>query len=185
MQAGMNTNTSSDYYIGGIAALSMYISLLFLILQVLVWIPCAIVAIVLVGNEVIPESHGGAASLITFVLAELIVSVGIIVHVKRKYIPFEFAGGDDKARLRPFNESYLEWMLNITAGAGILWIILLGLPFDSIRVFLVVIQGFGILFLTIFFVVRLLLTNRLSFRTLLSVLLSAASIWIAIATSGK
>ena len=176
----MNKNISSDYVVGNIAALSMYISLLFLIFQVLVWIPCAVVGIVLVGNNIIPESHGGLISLITLVLAESILTVGIIIHTKRKYMPFEFSDCHDKGQLKPFNESYLEWMLNITAGAGILWIILLGLSFDSIRIFLIVIQGFGILFLTILLIVRLLLTKKFAFRTLFSVSLSVASIWIAI-----
>lgn len=176
----MNKKISSDYVVGNIAALSMYISLLFLILQVLVWIPFAIVAIVLVENNIIPKSHGGMASLMTLVLAELIIIAGIIIHIKRKYMPLEFANSREKGQLKPFNESYLEWMLNITAGAGILWIILLGLSFDSIRIFLIVIQGFGILFLTIFVIVRLLLTKRFAFRTLFSVVLSVTSIWIAI-----
>lgn len=180
MEAQMNDKSSSDYLVGNIAGLSIYISVLFLILQVLVWIPCAIVGILLVGNNIIPESQGGLFSLITLVLAELIVCVGIIIHIKRRYIPFEFACCDEKSHLKPFNEPYLEWMLNITAVAGILWITLLGLSFDSVRVFLVVIEGFGILFLTIFFIVRLVLTKKVALRTLLSALLSAASIWIAI-----
>jgi len=176
----MNKNISSDYMVGNIAALSMYISLLFLIFQVLVWIPCAIVAIVLVENNIIPKSHGGLATLMTFVLSELILIVGIIIHIKRKYMPFELISCREKGQLKPFNESYLERMLNVTAGAGILWITLLGLSFDAIRIFLIVIQGFGILFLTIFFIVRLLLTKRFAFRTLFSVVLSVTSIWIAI-----
>ncbi|MBW8042300.1 MAG: hypothetical protein FVQ85_20190 [Planctomycetes bacterium] len=176
----MNKNISSDYIVGNMAGLSMYISLLFLIFQGLVWIPFAIVAIVLVENNIIPESHGSLACLITLVLSELILIVGIIIHIKKKYMPLEFADCHEKGQLKPFNESYLEWMLNITAGAGILWIILLGLSFDSIRIFLIVLQGFGILFLTIFFIVRLLLTKRFAFRTLFSVLLSVTSIWIAI-----
>ncbi|HIJ52975.1 MAG TPA: hypothetical protein HPP66_07435 [Planctomycetes bacterium] len=176
----MNKKISSDYIVGNIAALSMCISLLFLIFQVLVWIPVAIVAIVLVENNIIPKPQGGLATLMTFVLAESILIAGIIIHIKRKYMPFELTDCREQGQLKPFNERYLEWMLNITAGAGILWIILLGLSFDSIRIFLIVIQGFGILFLTIFFIVRLLLTKRFAFRTLFSVLLSAAAIWIAI-----
>jgi hypothetical protein len=176
----MNKKTSSDYIVGNIAALSMYISLLFLIFQVLVWIPFAIVAIVLVESNIIPESHGSLACLMTLVLSELILIVGIIIHIKRKYLPFELIDRREKGQLKPFDERYLEWMLNITAGAGVIWIILLGWSIDSIRIFFIVIQGFGVLFFTIFFIVRLLLTKRFVFRTLLSVLLSLTAIWIAI-----
>ena len=176
----MNKKTSSDYIVGNIAALSMYISLLFLIFQVLVWIPVAIVAIVLVEKNIIPKPHEGLATFTTFVLAESILITGIIIHIKRKYVPFELIDRREQGQLKPFDERYLEWMLNITAGAGVIWIILLGWSIDSIRIFFIVIQGFGVLFFTIFFIVRLLLTKSFAFRTLLSVLLSAVAIWIAI-----
>ncbi len=159
----------------------MYILLLFLLLQVLVWIPCMII-IVLVENDIISQSQAGLASLITFVLSELILVWRIIIHIRKKYLPFELSEFDKQGRVKPFifKEQYLEAGLNIIAGIGILWILLLGIPMNSIRYMLIVIQGFAVLFFMIYFVVRLLLTRRFAFRTLFSALLSTAAIWIAI-----
>jgi hypothetical protein len=177
----MGKEISSDYVVGKIAALSMYIALLFLLLQVFVWIPCMII-FVLVENDIIPESQEGLASLITFVLSELILIGLIVIHIKRKYLPFELSEFDNQGRVKPFvfKEKYLERGLNIIAGVGILWILLLGMPTNSIRYMLIVIHGFGILFFIIFFIVRLLLTRRVAYRTLFSILLSTTSIWVTI-----
>lgn len=59
----MDKEISSDYVVKKIAALSMYIALLFPLLQVLVWIPCMII-FVLVENDIIPESQEGLDSLL-------------------------------------------------------------------------------------------------------------------------
>jgi len=172
---------SSDYVVGKIAALSMYIALLFLLLQVLVWISCMVI-FVLVENDIIPKSQEGLYTLITFVLSELILIGFIVVHVKRKYLPFALTEFDDQGQVRlfVFNEKYLERSLNIIAVVGILWILLLGMPTSSIRYLLFVINGFGLLFFIIFFIVRLLLTRKIAYRTLFSILLSVTLIWLAI-----
>jgi hypothetical protein len=177
----MEKDISSDYVVGKIAALSMYIALLFLLLQVLVWIPCMVI-LVLVENDVIHKSHEGLAFYITFILSELILIGSIFIHIKRKYLPFELSEFDGRGRIKPFvfKEKYLEINLNIIAGVGILWILLLGMPANSIRYMLIVIHAFGILFFVIFFVVRLLVTRRVAFRTLFSILLSTISIWLTI-----
>ncbi|HUU15774.1 MAG TPA: hypothetical protein VMW72_01380 [Sedimentisphaerales bacterium] len=175
----MKKEISSDYVVGKIAALSMYIALLFLLLQVFVWIPCMVI-LVLVENGTISKSYEGLASLIIFVLSELIIIGLIIIHIKRKYLPFELSKYNNRGQVKPFifKEKYLEINLNIIAGVGILWILLLGMPVNSIRYMLIVIHAFGIIFFTIFFIVRLLLTRQVAFRTLFSILLSTTSIWV-------
>jgi len=177
----MDKEISSDYVVGKIAALSMYISLLFLILQMPVWIALMVV-LVLVENGTIPKSQEGLVAIMTLVLSELILIGMIIIHIKRKYLPFELSEFDNQGRVKPFvfKEKYLERGFNTIAGVCILWILLLGMPVSSIRYMLIVIHGFGILFFIIFFIVRLLLTGRVAYRTLFSILLSAASIWVTI-----
>ena len=177
----MSKKEFSDYIVGKITALSIYISMLFLLLQVLVWIACMPI-FVLIENNIIPESQEGLASIAIFLLSESILVWRIIVHVRKKYLPFELSDFDDQGRDKPFvfKEQYLERGLNIIAGIGILWILLIGMPINSIKYMLIVIQSFGILFYLIFFVVKLLLTRRLAYRTVFSVLLSVTSIWLAV-----
>jgi len=177
----MNKEDYSDYIVGEMTALSMYISILFLLFQVFVWIACMPI-FVLIENNIIPKSQEGLASLTIFLSSELILVWRIIIHVRRKCLPFELSEFDDQGRVKPFvfKEQYLERGLNIIAGVGILWILLIGMPMNSIKYMLIVIQGFGILFYLIFFVVRLLLTRRLAYRTVFSILLSITSIWMAI-----
>jgi len=136
------------------------------------------VILVLVETSMILESHQGLAFFITFVLSELILIGLIFIHITRKYLPFELSEFDGQGRVKPFvfKEKYLEINLNIIAGVGILWILLLGMPANSIRYMLIVIHAFGILFFIIFFIVRLLLTRQVAYRTLFSILLSTISI---------
>ncbi len=136
------------------------------------------VILVLVETSMILESHQGLAFFITFVLSKLILIGLIFIHITRKYLPFELSEFDGQGRVKPFvfKEKYLEINLNIIAGVGILWILLLGMPANSIRYMLIVIHAFGILFFIIFFIVRLLLTRQVAYRTLFSILLSTISI---------
>lgn len=177
----MEKEISSDYFIGKIAALSMYIAVLFLILQVIVWIPC-MVTLILAEMDIIPKSKEGLACFIAFILSELIVIGLIIIHVKRRCLPFELTELDSQGQIKlfTFNEKYLEINLNIIAGVGILWILLLGMPASSIRYLLIIIHAFGILFFVIFFIVRSLLTRKIAFRTLFSILLSTILIWMTL-----
>ena len=74
----------------------------------------------------------------------------------------------------------MEWGFNTIAVIGILWVLLLGMRWESVNYLLIVIQGFAVVFLTIFTVVRLLIMKTFSLRTLFSIILSASSIWLAI-----
>ena len=174
----INNKNTSDYIIGQVAAMSMYISVLFIILQVFVWIPVAIVSILLVEGGIIPQFLAGFATIVTLIVFEMILIFGIIFYVRKKYLPLEMVELNKEEEYNPFifKEIYLEKLLNITAIAGILWILLLGMQVSSIKYFLFVVQGFGVLFFTIFIVVRLLLTRFFSLRTLFSIILSIGSI---------
>ena len=178
----INNKNTSDYIVGQVAAMSMYIAVLFIILQVFVWIPMVIVGILLVEGGIISQSLAGFATIVTLILFEILLILGITLHIRKTYFPLGGVELDEGVEHNPFifKEIYLETLLNITAIAGILWIIFLGMQVSSIKYFLIVVQGFGVIFFTIFLVVRLLLTRFFSLRTLFSIILSIGSIFVAV-----
>ncbi len=176
-----NKNTS-DYIVGQVAAMSMYIAVLFIILQVFVWIPMVVVGILLVEGGIISQSSAGFVSIVTLIGFEMLLISGITLHIRKKYLPLGRVELDEGVEHNPliFKEIYLETLLNITAIVGIIFILLLNMQISSIKYFLIVVQGFGAIFFTIFLVVRLFLTRFFSFRTLFSIILSIGSIVVAV-----
>ena len=178
----MRNLSESDYVVGKITALSMYVLVLFFIFQIIVWLAIAVIGILFVEIGIIDKPYQGMAILATFVFAEVIIITGIVLHIRKKYSPFEMTKTTEDGSLQPyiFTESYLRWLLNITAVGGIIWILLSGNSISSIKYFLIIIQGFGALFFTIFFVARLIITKQLSSRTLLSIALCCAAVFMAL-----
>jgi len=177
----MGNDIETEYKVGSITALSILITLLLLIFQIFVCIPTSVVSVLLVGR-VIPKSHGDLATLTTFFLSEFLVIGGIILYVRKKYTPFGVIdySEDGEIHFFVFNEKYLEYLFGIGAVVGILWSFVLGSPPDFIKYFLIVLNGFAVLFFTIFFVVRLVITYVFSLRTLAIIILLCMSIWISI-----
>ena len=174
--------SDTDYVVGKITALSMYVLMLVIIFQIIVWVALAVIGILFTEIGIIDEAHQGMAMLATFVFSETIIISGIVLHIRKKYLPFKMAVIAKDGSLEPyiFTENYLKWLLNITALGGIIWILLTGNSINAIKYFLIVIQGFGALFFAIFFVSRLFITKQLSSRTLLSIALCCAAVWMAL-----
>ena len=161
-----------DYKIGVVAALSMYIAVLFVIFQAIV-MPLSLFIMLLAG---ISDSKMWVAIL----FCESVLVFFIVRHVRRSLLASEMLEADGYGKLRQFvfDERVLQRMLNITAAVGIIWILFMGMPVASIKYFLLVVDLFGLLFLSIFFVVRIWLTKEINAVTVLSMLLPAASVWI-------
>ena len=182
----MRNFSDSDYVVGKITALSMYILVLFLIFQIIVWVAIAVIGILFVEIGIIDKLYQGMSILATFVFAEVIIITGIVLHIRKKYSPFEMTEITEDGSLQPFifTENYLKWLLNITAVGGIIWILLTGNSINAIKYFLIVIQGFGALFFTIFFIARLIITKQFSSRTFLSIALCCAAVFMALKYKG-
>lgn len=178
----MGNFSNSDYVVGKITALSMYVLVLFLVFQIIVWAAVAVIGILFTEIGIIDKAHQGIAILATFAFAEIIIIAGIALHIRKKYLPFEMTATTRDGSLQPyiFTENYLKWLLNITAVAGIIWILLTGNAINAIKYFLIVVQGFGALFFTIFFVSRLFITKQLNSRALVSIALCCAAVWMAL-----
>jgi len=171
-----------DYTIGKISALSMYISIIFLLFQILVAMSCTAVAVLLPELGIIKNSQTTLFTIICLIFSEAVLIFFIWRHIKYKYLPLKKTHLNEPGNITPFvfNEEYLERMLNIAAVVGIAWILLMGMHWNSIRYFFIVLHGFGILFLSIFFVVRFTLAHETGVRTFASIILSCLFLYLAI-----
>jgi hypothetical protein len=173
--------TCDDYTIGKIAALSMYISVIFLLFQLIVNMICVAVITILPEMGIIAASKSDLFMYISIIISELILCVCIWYHIKRKYSPFEIVKLDENGKIKPFvvKEEYIERSFNVAGIIGILWILLMRESPTSIRIFLIILDGFSILFLSIFFVIRSILSRTMPLRTLASIALSSGSLYFA------
>lgn len=179
--SALKDNPPSEEMIGEIAGLSMYVSLLFLIFQVPVWIVLMVVEVIL-ENFRYSEQFRGLCAIPLLLLSEIILIVLIYRKVRRErsiLIPDRVVLNDNK-RVTVFNEKILERCFNVMAIIGMVWILIMGMPVESIKYFHIVIQGFAALFFLIFLILRLILMRRFAFGTFLSVVLSVASIVVAL-----
>ena len=84
----MRNFSESDYVVGKITALSMYVLVLFFIFQIIVWLAIAVIGILFVEIGIIDKPYQGMAILATFVFAEVIIITGIVLHIRKKYLTY-------------------------------------------------------------------------------------------------
>ncbi len=170
----------SEKRIGEIAGLSMFVSVLFLLLQVPVWIVVMITDVILENHHVSQQNREVVCGLL-FLLCECVIILTLYLKIRQRwfyFVPDPIVTKRNSPGI-VFNEKILERCFNILAVIGIAWILIMGMSFESIKVFHVVIQGFATLFFAIFLALRLILTRAFSFRTFFSVILSMSSIVLA------
>lgn len=169
----MNSPGDDDYIVGKITALSMYIAMLFIMFQFVILTIIGLSGIVLFQLGIIHKNYENIFFIICLTIAESLLIIGIYFHLKKKYGRFELIKTNNYGQKEPFifKESYLEWLISILSLGGILWIYIIGLPPVSIKIFLIIVDSFAILFFSIFFIVRLILTKVVSFTAAIPVAL--------------
>lgn len=154
-----------DYDVEALAAISMWISVVFLLLQFLVFIPVTVVGLVL-------ESKGWSAHARESVYFAVWVPIelGVFTYLAwrgrlafKKHMEARSAATNDgnisKPSGSPFTEKRLMLWFGFAALAGIGHCIQNGIEIAALRYFLIVVEGFAVLFLSIFIIVRFLAMN--------------------------
>ena len=175
-----------DSAVGELALISMYQVLLFLILQILVWVIMALIAILLPELGVITQQVG---ETLAYAVAALVDLVLIIVLARRGWRQFlenveEARSNSDgqtslalaQARV-PFSETHLEAAFGATALGSLAWCLLIGLRSPSLQIVLVVVEVFALLFLLMFMAIRFLSTRKIRFTALACLVVTALSLW--------
>lgn|GEM_PF-5772228 len=175
----------NDAAIGTLALISMYQTVTFLLLQLLVFIPVTVI-------DLLMDSQGWNEETKEMVVLTLLVSMElslIIILAKRGKTRFEQymtacldQRNDDSRfeaprRTTAITETHLELSLGLAALAGISWCLMQGMHNKSIQIVLIVIEGAALLFLSIFVIIRFLTTRKVRPTALACLILSCLSLW--------
>lgn len=163
--------------IGFIASISMYASVLFIIFQFIILVLSNFLDIVI--PEIINLSERVEENLLTTstLIFEIILITAIAFHIRKNYMNIDFLDfKKNKLEFYTFNEKTLEKMLNATSIIGILSLNLLENG-DGIRYFLTIINAFGLVFLIVFLLLRLLFSKKIPLRTFISVSICALQVY--------
>lgn len=166
--------------IGFIASISMYASVLFIIFQFIILVLSNFFDIVI--PEIINLSERIEENLLTIstLSFEIILITAIALHVRKNYMNIDFLDFKrNKLEFYTFNEKILEKLINVTSVIGILYLNLLGNG-DGIRYFLTIINAFGLVFLIVFLLLRLLFSKKMPLRTIISVIICALQVYSGI-----
>jgi hypothetical protein len=168
-------------YIGGMAVSSMLCVVLFAMLQFVAWIPVALLVLFLPG--IVGEKAANAAGGVCAVVIQFGALGYMILRTRRAFPPVEsvdfaeYEKSFEGRRPSPFTERHLEAAIAATAGGAILWVLVMGMGAQAARVALGVIEGFAILFMTVFLNVRWHATGEVRPTAVAALGMSIVSLW--------
>jgi hypothetical protein len=167
--------------VGLLASHCFYALVIFLFLQIGVWIPLEFFVVIISALFNISSKLISGISLAYMLVSELAIII-ILTRLTRRRFLSDFAQlktgdtGPTYARGFAFNETAVEWLMVVTAAASMAWVIAMGLPFASAKVALVVVESFSVAFLVLFSLARLAITKEIRWRALLAIVLSVLSV---------
>jgi hypothetical protein len=174
-----------DHSVGTLALISMYQTLTFLILQIPVNIPVVIVMLLM-------ESHGWDEKTIEMIIITLLISIeSVLIFILAKkgkahferYMKIRRNQRSDLhavewiKRTPAFSEKQLEFSLGIAACVGIVWCFMIGMQITSVKYLFIVLEGAALLFLSIFVIIRFLLTRKIRPTAIVCIILTSLSLW--------
>jgi hypothetical protein len=163
----------------------MYQTVTFLLLQLLAFIPVAVV-------DLLMDSQGWNEETKETVVFALLVSIELILIIilakrgKTRFDQYMTACRDQRSdgltfetpcRTTAVTETHLELSLGLAALVGISWCLMQGMQNKSIQIVLIVIEGAALLFLSIFVMIRFLTTRKVRPTALACMILSCLSLW--------
>ena len=167
--------------VGLLATHCFYALIIFLLIQVGVWIPLEFFVVIIPALFVVSPKLINSVALVYFAVSELAI-IAILFRFTRRRFLSDFARlrtadtGPADARGFAFNETAVEWIMVITAAASLAWVVALGLPVASAKVVIIVVESFLVAFLVIFSLARIAITKEIRWRALLAIVLSVLSI---------
>jgi hypothetical protein len=147
----------------------MFATLLFVVLQGLIWVPAAVFMFLLPGLGVLGKRTGEVLGLGIWAGLEVSLIVTLIYFVRRhlwgqaKPTAAEFQAQVEVEERKPvlFTERRLEAAMVATALGTVIYGMVLGFNMFAIRIAVIVIEEFALLFMLMFCLVRLAVTKRL------------------------
>lgn len=180
-----NTTKFDDTDVGAMALISMYQTLTFLMLQFLIFIPAIIIQLFFETQDWDRKT----GEIVSTALIVLIDSVVIVIlankgkksfeqHIESRQNPRD----DTQSELAvnfgtAITELHIESSLGVAAMIGIVWCLLLGLESTSLVILLVIVEGAGLLFLSIFVIIRYLTTKLVRPTAVAILILTGFSLW--------
>ena len=174
----------ADEFVGHTALVCMYASVLFVILQGVVWVPVAVFMFLLPGLGVLAAGTAEVLGMATWACLEVSLVVYLVYFVRMR-LPrrgetpdTDFEGEIRVEGKKPvlFTERRLEVAMMATAVGTMLYGKVMGLDVFAIRIAVIVVEGFAALFVFIFCLVRLAVTKRIRAGGLASLLLTGMSL---------
>ncbi len=162
-----------DYSVGLLAMVTFYYVMLLIMFQVLVGIGSMVIVFLL------PEIDTDTYALIYLVASEtLLILILSRLGMKR----FQKQLNDPNRDNIPFKESQLEILFSISAIVAVGLCFLMGLNNLSFQIVLIVFDGFALLFIVLFVLIRFLATMEIRISSIFSIFLTALSFWSILRT---
>lgn len=175
-----------DAAVGALALISMYQTVTFLLLQLLLFIPLSVLSIILEQKGWSQNSIDNA-NLIMFIILELPLIIFLVKRGKKNFDLYKKFRLNDTAVKIPdkiknidasIKESYLEKLFFVVALAGIGWCTLLGLNTNSLKIMMSILEAGVLLFLLIFITTRYLVTKQIRLSAIACLLITSISFWL-------
>ena len=172
----------NDYLVGLLVLVTLYHVMLFIILQILVSVGVLIIGILLPEIDIISRKDADHFCLLFMIASEsCLILILSRLGMKRFLNQIkELKNTNDIYQLDQsiaFKEAHLESLFSLFAIFSLGWCFLIGLNHLSFQIVLIVFDGFSLLFIVLFVLIRFLTTKEIRISAIFTIVLTSISFW--------